>query len=546
MNTVAAKILAVAGGVCIAGTGTAQTALYRDVTATHLPPGLAGPCMDAAAGDADGDGDLDLVLAMEFQPNILLLNDGTGAFAAGSGRLPRSAHDSEDVAFADFDNDGDLDLVFVSEDDRTDELYLNDGAGRFTDASMRLPTDDVSNALAVLDLNGDGAADLLTGNIGTNRVLINDGRGGFRDETAERWPQDGESRTQDLELADVDGDGDLDVIVGNEGQNQLFLNDDGRLVDVTERSLPVRGDETREIRAVDVDADGDLDLVVANVRFGLQESPQDDLLLNDGSGVFTTADPARFPEDGRSNFTIQAVDLDRDGDMDVLAPSTVFPRGEDEFLVVVGDGSGRTFIARAPGLDVRDVDGDGDLDAVALDGDRSQTFLNDGGRLVAAAGEDAWERMNVLEDIDIDRDDKPDIAVTNLRLGDLANDRANGPADAGAPAPAERSRSRSVQVADIDRDGDIDVIIQSTAIMEAAGDYLVLLNDGSGRFSAARPGAVLPAAADGNGFDVEVADFDDDGIADLFFCNRASSAEPESAAASGGQQRLLLGESARE
>lgn len=400
----ALRLVVAMSSACIATLGGAQTRPYREVTATNLPPDLAGPCMDAVAGDADGDGDLDLVLAMEFQRNILLSNDGAAVFADATARLPRSEHDSEDVAFADFDADGDSDLVFVSEDDRTDELYINDGTGRFTDASPRLRTDEVSNALAVLDLDGDGAPDLLTGNVGTDRVLINDGRGGFRDETAQRWPQQGPSRTQDLELADVDGDGDLDVVVGNEGQNQLYLNEGGRLADATEHGLPVRNDETREIRAADVDADGDLDLLVANVRFVLEESRRDYLLLNDGSGVFTTADVSRFPEDERSNFTIQAVDLDRDGDVDVLAPSTVFPR------------------------------------------------------------------------------------------------------------------SRA----------------------EPSGDYLVLLNDGTGRFSAARPGSILPADLDGNGFDVEVADFDGDGLTDLFLCNRASLPEPD-AAASGGLQRLFLG-----
>jgi hypothetical protein len=199
----------------------------------------------------------------------------------------------------------------------------------------------------------------------------------------------------------VDADGDLDVVVANEGQNQLFLNEDGVLVDVTARNLPLRVDETREIRAVDVDGDGDPDLVVANVSFVLRETPQDYLLLNDGSGVFTTADTARFPEDARSNFTVQAVDLDRDGDMDALAPST-------------------EFAARA-------------------------------------------------------------------------------------------------------------------------GDYLVLSNDGSGRFSVVAAHTIVPAATDGNGFDIEVADFDADGITDLFFCNRASSTAPGAAATSGGLQRLLLG-----
>jgi hypothetical protein len=421
MSTLATRILAFAGGAWAAGTCAAQdgqapqaaeTEFFRDVTASQLPAGLAGPGMNAAAGDADGDGDLDLALAMEFEPNILLSNDGAGGFTDVSDRLPRTVHDSEDVAFADFDGDRDLDLVLVSEDDRTDQLFLNDGTGRFTDASARLATDDVSNALVVLDLDGDGAPDVLTGNIGTDRVLMNDGSGRFRDETAERWPQDGESRTQDLELADVDRDGDLDVLVGNEGQNQMFLNEGGRFVDVTARNLPTRNDETRKIEAADVDGDGDLDLVVANVRFVMQEPAQDYLLLNDGSGVFSTAELARFPEDARSDFTVQVVDLDRDGDVDVLAPSTVFPRGE----------------------------------------------------------------------------------------------------------------ARSTRT--------------------IPGTYLALLNDGSGRFSAARPGTVLPAAAEGNGFDVELADFDDDGLTDLFLCNRASI--DQFAAESGGLQRLLLGKRARE
>ena len=77
--------------------------LFTEVTATHLPSGIAGACMNADAGDADGDGDLDLALAMEYDPKILLLNDGSARFSNASARLPRTIHDSEDVVFADFD-----------------------------------------------------------------------------------------------------------------------------------------------------------------------------------------------------------------------------------------------------------------------------------------------------------------------------------------------------------------------------------------------------------------------------------------------------------
>jgi hypothetical protein len=385
-------------GLGLISNALAQQTLYIEVTDTHLPSGIAGRCMDAAAGDADGDGDLDLALAMEFEPNILLLNDGAGRFADGSARLPRAVHDSEDVAFADFDGDGDLDLVLVSEDDRTNELYLNDGNGNFSDASDRVPVSGTSNALAVLDLDGDGALDLLIGNYGVNRVLINGGNAQFSDRSEALWQNN--SPTQDLELVDVDGDGDLDVVVANEAQNQLYLNDSGRLVDATDGHMPVRDDETREIKAADVDGDGDPDLIVANVRFVSSWSRQDYLLLNDGSGIFSDADADWLPDGERNHFTIQVVDLEGDGDIDILAPSS------------------------------------------------------------------------------------------EIRGG--------------------------------------------------AGNYRVLLNDGGGRFSTAGADTVLPATADGNGFDIEVADFDGDGREDLFLCNRSSVPNPGAGTASGGQPRLLL------
>jgi hypothetical protein len=195
---------------------------------------------------------------------------------------------------------------------------LNDGRGRFIDASARLPTDDVSNALAVIDLNGDGAPDILTGNVGTDRVLINDGEAHFRDATRERWPQSGTSRTQDIELADVDGDGDLDVIVANEGQNELFVNDNGRLVDETTSRLPELQDESREIRAVDVD--GDPDILAPSTDFSATGAGDYLALLNDGRGRFTAAGAGVvLPQSATGNgFDVEVADFDGDGRVELL------------------------------------------------------------------------------------------------------------------------------------------------------------------------------------------------------------------------------------
>ncbi|MEL6594072.1 MAG: VCBS repeat-containing protein, partial [Bacteroidota bacterium] len=196
------------------------TTTFVDATKQHLPAiKLLGNSMDVEPVDIDEDGDLDLVIANEFRPNIVLINDGEGHFTDGSAeRLPQPAHDSEDIALGDFDADGDIDIVFVAEDDQTNEYYLNDGKGYFSEAPNPLPVTGTSNAVITADFDQDGDLDLMLGNAGQNFLLINDGKGRFTDETESYLPSVND-QTQDLEAGDVDGDGDLDVIAGNEDQN---------------------------------------------------------------------------------------------------------------------------------------------------------------------------------------------------------------------------------------------------------------------------------------------------------------------------------------
>ncbi len=150
-----------------------DTAVYRDVSSTHLPEVVKAPgqrSMEARAVDVDADGDLDLIVACEAQPNVLLLNDGQGRFSNASGRIPQVALDSEDIAVGDFDRDGDPDVVIVTEDPvggvRYNEYYLNDGQGSFSDVHTRLPPTIESNAVAAADIDHDGDLDLVVGDRG--------------------------------------------------------------------------------------------------------------------------------------------------------------------------------------------------------------------------------------------------------------------------------------------------------------------------------------------------------------------------------------------
>lgn len=353
-------------------------ARFEDVTDSHVPTrALGGLSMDAHSADLDDDGDLDLVIANEHRPNILLVNDGSGHFSDGSDRLPAADHDSEDVGIADFDGDGDLDIVVVTEDDTVNEYYLNDGSGSFTDAGDRWPVTGTSNAVIVADITGDGAPDILVGNNGQNAALVNDGTGRFTDETEARLPAR-EDVTQDIELGDVDSDGDLDLIVGNEDDNRLLLNDgSGRFEDAPAEAVPLRdaAEETREADFGDVDSDGDLDLLFANVQLFVEGAdPQNRLLINDGSGHFSDETSTRLPADTLRALDGDFVDVDEDGDLDIVT-ANVRVSGDIRdapYRVFLNDGSGQferadTILPEGTlgrGLDIEaaDYDGDGHLD----------------------------------------------------------------------------------------------------------------------------------------------------------------------------------------
>ncbi|MFK7926121.1 MAG: FG-GAP repeat domain-containing protein [Bacteroidia bacterium] len=344
---------------------------FIDATRERLPAiDLLGNSMDVEPGDLDDDGDLDLVIASEFQPNILLFNDGKGHFTnASAERLPQVAHDSEDIALADFDADGDLDIVFVSEDDQINEFYLNDGKGFFTDVSERLGVTGTTNAIIAADFDQDGDLDLAFGNAGQNYLLLNDGKGNFQDQTKKLLPAVLD-QTQDLEAGDVDGDGDLDIIAGNEDQNRLYLNDGtGKFTDATEGRLTFWADEREETREADfgdIDGDGDLDLVFANVVFQVGTLAQNRLLLNDGKGYFTdVSEQALVQEEPFLSVDADFWDADEDGDLDLFicnsfgGPFQLFANDGTGQFVDISQESLPDLVGSGIDAEYFDADGDG-------------------------------------------------------------------------------------------------------------------------------------------------------------------------------------------
>jgi hypothetical protein len=415
-----------------------DTAVYRDLSSTHLPEvaKAAGQrSMEARAVDVDADGDLDLIVAREARPNVLLLNDGQGRFSDASGRIPQVALDSEDIAVGDFDRDGDPDVVIVTEDPvggvRYNEYYLNDGQGNFSDVHTRLPPTIESNAVAAADIDKDGDLDLVVGDRGRERALMNDGRGFFSDESATRLPAVPLDATQDVTLGDVDRDGDLDLVVANEqGTNQLLLNDGrGFFTPAPAGSLPLRQtrEATRNADLGDVDGDGDLDLVVAN------EQGTNQLLLNDGRGFFTPAPEGSLPLRQTREATRNADlgDVDGDGDLDLLFANVSFGGGDPQGRLLLNDGRGvfsDVTSARLAGMvvgaidaDLVDLDGDGDIDIVTahFPAGPFRVYLNGGGGSFGDATARFFPPGLIgqgleIEAADFDRDQRLDLYLANF------------------------------------------------------------------------------------------------------------------------------------
>ena len=359
---------------------------WEDVSKINLPDIVHQPynTMDAKVVDIDGDGDLDIVLAVEFVKNVILLNDGSGKFEDGSHLLPNKTgsidpkpyryypyHDSEDVAVADFDKDGLIEIIIVTEDDKTNEYYEMNATGSFDDISDQLPGMGVTNGLIAHDFDNDGWVDVVLANNGQNYYWKNDN--GKLIDASHQLPQLNDI-TQDVEAGDYDNDGDLDIIVGNERQNRLLRNDGtGTFEDVTRRTL--QGgieEETREADFGDIDGDGDLDIYFANVQLFQKMRPTPRLLINH-KGVFRVSNPFQlnFPHSAGS-MDADLVDIDNDGDLDLLMGNGNLQGVGPKFTAALNDGKGNFSEFKIPinedgilmvvDVEVADFNNDGKLD----------------------------------------------------------------------------------------------------------------------------------------------------------------------------------------
>ncbi len=548
-----------------------------------------------AAADINSDGFIDLAVGREQQKLSILINNGTGGFnqptiynvlrGGGGDFYP-------DVCVADMDNDGDQDVLYVStrtwinDDTGVIALFRNNGNGTLA-AVQYIPLIwftagpvDVNTG----DLNNDGWLDIVAahhdGRAGDGvEVVLSNGHGGFQ--SAIRYPA-GQTTSAAL-VSDVDSDGDLDIIsIDNYSLEMTVHFNSGNGHFPIPRLFNVEPYSTF-LDAGDIDGDGDLDIVTSSS--GVAVGTPVSILKNHGNGVF---DPHIALSLAGGGACAKLRDLDSDGDLDllVMSPNTAPPY---DFFTAMNNGSG-TFgsFTRWPvggcgwgDIDAVDLDNDGDLDVIVTEyeacindpnsGRRVYISLNNGNGTFAPAyfiptsgnpyaitigdynhdgiidvvtdhygsyGANNWIEVHLgnghggflsntvyevgqgpydIVSADFNRDGNLDLATGNAGAGDIGIETmsvllGNGNGTFRPAVTYDGSYSpdllgvTGITSGDIDHDGDIDLLVSNTG----SNDLSVYLNDGLGNFNFA-----MRYGVNSDAFSPLYADFNGDGIGDV-------------------------------
>lgn len=419
--------------------------------------------------DIDGDGDNDIVAADVNTGELIWFEnvDGIGE-SIQKHLIDINLNVLNDVGSADIDGDGDSDIVAILYDKVV--WYENtDGFGSF--GSQNFINDNISlgTALDIDDLDGDGYLDVISASSNDSKVTWYKNLDGLGSFGGQQLISQYGSNISDVSAADIDGDGDMDVVSCSRISDIIIWHEniDGLGNYGTNHIITFSADGPTSISCEDINGDGDIDIVSAEPD-GLGKAVYYD---NNGEGDFIEAYVMR--DNITSPESVFVADLDNDGKNDVLTSSQYygkltwysFNEMEDQFNY-----------AKLPMIDTNvlnnlqsiDMDNDGDLDFATssfFDGELSWFENLDGqglfGNQIIITNKDRIINSSLYADIDNDGD-MDVITISSNPNTIFLYENLDGQGNFGSEIEINQLLgANNVSAGDIDGDGDLDLVISS-------------------------------------------------------------------------------------
>ncbi len=481
--------------------------------AAHTITAFANEARGVGAADLDGDGDVD-AFAVGLSDNSISWHRNTSihrsAHFPAMSVIPTSVSAPARVLTGDLDGDGTVDVLTVSPDENRIVFHANVQGDATLWGEVNVSTALSPSSASIGDVNGDGAPDVISAAAGEDSILWHDNAGG---QWLQRSIATGALDASSVAVGDLDGDGDLDVLAGS-GSGAPLAWHENVLGDGSawfERALPTVRPRASAIVVADLDGDGDADVLVAFAEDNIiawHENLQGDGLTW-GSGLISAT--------AQQVESLSVIDMDHDGDLDVVSASPGTNRlAWHENL----DGGGVSWaenivssdvtLARSVSVVDLDEDGDPDLLVASPGGDGVVWHENQGDGLTwtpHVVGNDTGVQ-SVLSS-DLDGDGSPDLVAVSPGSGTLALHRNRGgqyrlittntaPA---APVEGEVDALLRIRVEHLGRPLDSPLQLASLALLldDGQGNLLdeaqaasllqnleIYLDDGSGMFEVDR------------------------------------------------------------
>lgn len=525
------------------------------------------------SADIDGDGDLDVLSGAANGNQLSWYENLNSVGTFGSPQtITANTESIYSVYAADIDGDGDIDVISGAFDKGKIAWYENiDGQGNFGSQQIIVPDIVNNHARAVfpMDIDNDGDFDVVSScfSFSTPTIVWSENLDGMGNFGPPQTVNTGTRSVQSIYGADIENDGDLDIIFCSEDTVGFHRNLDGNGNYDAQTYFTYNVDNPYYIDVVDLNGNGYSDVLSASFydgeiawyqnvdgygNFGIQQtiskkngSPNCVRGFDiDGDGdkdvLFSTSGTIFWHEnlDGLGNFSekkiisqnissnikeVDAADLDNDGDLDIISISSLTQRGLDWFENL--DGLGTFGPAQSiyfdtqfvpVSVDLVDVNSDGNLDILTNSHTNGEGywFENLGGGIfgpLQLITSSFYSNIQFMHGADVDGDNDVDVVLTKRIEGKIVwFENLDGQGDFGEEHAIASGLDTpfGIYTTDIDNDGDLDVL--SVSIYGDVVDWYENI-DGAGNFG---PQNIIMNDADGTNF-VLANDIDGDGDMDV-------------------------------